>query len=74
MLKIKLSWTIRTKLFVLSGILMLALVGSNLYMRSQLQAGSEALRQQTVLQDTARSATDTLKTFGGSDIGSPTWK
>ena len=64
MLKIKLSWTIRTKLFVLSGILMLALVGSNLYMRSQLQAGSEALRQQTVLQDTARSATDTLKTFG----------
>ena len=62
--KIQLSWTIRTKLLVLSGILMLALVGTNLYMRSQLQAGSEALHQQTQLQDSARSATDALRTFG----------
>ena len=62
--KINLSWTIRTKLLVLSGILMLALVGSNLYMRSQLQAGGDALRQQTELQDSARAATSALKTFG----------
>lgn len=62
--KLSLKATIRTKLLVLTGILLSALVGSNLYMRTQLLAGSNALGEQTQINDTARVATTALQEFG----------
>ena len=41
--KLRLRLTIRTKLLVLSGALIAALVGSNVYMRSHISAGTAAL-------------------------------
>ena len=56
--------TIRAKLLLMSGILMLALVGTNLFMRSQLVAGSDALGLQTRLHDMVRVANSALRESG----------
>ena len=45
--KLRLRLTIRTKLLVLSGALIAALVGSNVYMRCHISAGTAALGEQT---------------------------
>lgn len=62
--KLALKVTIRTKLLVLTGVLLSAMVGSNLYMRTELLAGSNALGEQTQINDTARVATRALQDFG----------
>lgn len=70
------GFSIRAKLLLLTGILMLALVGTNLFMRSHLVAGSDALRKQTTLHDTARSATLAFAKLRRAqiNIGSPPWR
>ncbi len=62
--KFNVRFTVRSKLLLLSGILMVALVGSNLYMRLNLLAGGDALREQTEIQNTMRVATNSLRAFG----------
>ena len=52
--------TIRTKLLVLSGVLLLALVGSNLFIQAQVVFSNDEFRQQTSVQETADSATAAL--------------
>ena len=61
---IKFSLNIRAKLLLLAGILMLALVATNLYMRGHLVAGSDALRTQSRIHETEGVATAALRAFG----------
>ncbi len=56
--------TIQAKLLVLSGALIAALIGSNVYMRTHISAGTAALSEQTRLQDDGRLATSALRAFG----------
>lgn len=70
------GFSIRAKLLLLTGILILALVGTNLFMRSHLVAGGDALRKQTALHDTVRSATLAFAKLrlAQTNIGSPPWR
>ena len=62
--KLALTLTIRTKLLLLSGILLLVLLGSNLYMRSQIVVSNDVFRQQTTVQEAVDSTTAALRELG----------
>ena len=42
--RLKLNLTIRSRLLLLSGVILAVLIGSNLYMRSQVAAGAGVLQ------------------------------
>lgn len=56
--------SIRAKLLVLAGTLLVVLIASNLNMRFEIAAGSDPLQQQAHVQDRLRTATATLREFG----------
>lgn len=56
--------TIKMRLVLLSGILLLLIAGSNLYMRSHIAAGGAALRNQAETLVRLQTATDALRSFG----------
>ena len=63
-LRLPSKWTISAKLSLLSCIMLVALISSSLYLRSQLVSGSDALHKQTRLHIVGRTATDALRSFG----------
>ena len=62
--KFALALTIRAKLLLLSGILVLVLLGSNFFMQAQIAVSNDAFRQQTTVQVAVDSATAALRELG----------
>ena len=62
--KLALALTIRAKLLLLSGILVLVLLGSNFFMQAQIAFSNDAFRQQTTVQEAVDSATAALRELG----------
>ena len=62
--KFALALTVRAKLLLLSGILVLVLLGSNFFMQAQIAFSNDAFRQQTAVQEAADSATAALRELG----------
>ncbi len=62
--KLALALTIRSRLLLLSGILVLVMVGSNLHMREQIAVGSDVVREQTQLHESVGTAMAALRAFG----------
>ncbi len=56
--------TIRSRLLVLAGTLLVVLVATNLYMRGSIVSSNDVLRQQPEIGDLVRTADDALRSFG----------
>ena len=61
--------TIRAKLLLLSGTLVLVLVGSNLFMQVQIAVSNDVLRRQTTVQEAVDSSTAALRELGELKFG-----
>ena len=62
--KLALNFTIRSKLLLLTGIILAVLVGTNVYMRGQIGVGNDVLRNQSRLHEVVGTATTALRAFG----------
>ena len=62
--KLALNLTIRSRLLLLTGVILAVLIGSNLYMRSQIVVGTDVLHSQSRLYKVATTATAALRAFG----------
>ena len=59
-----LSLTIRSRLLLLTGVILMVLIESNLYMRAQIVVGTDVLLNQARLYKVATTATTALRAFG----------